>query len=148
MHKRMRLGTLALVFCSAACGNDDGGPVLGVESNSECLSATFAAIHEVISAPGSCARTGCHAGPNGSGGMVLAATKDEVYLQLVGVRTNNAAGQVNFPFRIEASSSTTSYLLHAVETEMPVGAPFQMGPLLNCEIEAIRSWIDAGAAND
>jgi hypothetical protein len=134
-----------------ACGNDDGGPTLdaGAPACPEDQD-NFAYIHGVVSAP-TCANTGCHAGGGvaGSGNLDLSGTPAEVYARLVGVATNDADGASQFPLRVEAGAPDASYFLHMLESERPVGSSLGRmppgGALPDCDIAAIRSWIERGA---
>lgn len=142
------------VLCAAgaaACGNDDGGPVLE-PGMTTCPpdQANWAYIHGVVSQP-LCANAGCHAGAGvaNSGNLDLSGTPVEVHARLVGVATRDAEGAAQYPLRIEASSSTTSYFLHMVESDGPLGSSLGRMPpggrLSNCDIAALSAWIDAGA---
>lgn len=158
---------LAVAFPLIACGTDDGdcartglpesvcsGQVEGGDGGQGvCLEATFAAIHGVISAP-VCANGACHAGPAavGAGNLDLSGTPQEVFDRLVGVSTSDAQGRGRFPVRVDPTSPDTSYFLLMIESDNPEGSSRGRmppgGQLRDCEIEAIRAWIEAGAAND
>ena len=147
---------LNLLLALAACGNDNGGPILDLGTADQtgdagaCLEATFAALHGLLSSE-RCANDSCHAGPGVfiSGMLDLSGTPADVHRRLVGVATNDAEGVVQYPFRVEANSPSTSYLLHMIESDNPVGSiEGRMPPgstLEDCEIDAFTSWIETGA---
>lgn len=134
-----------VLFALAGCGNDNGGPVPVV-----CIEPTWAAIHAEISAP-RCANTACHAGEGAmaSNTLDLEGDPDAVYARLVGVATADPEGAALFPLRVAAGSSTTSYFLHMLESQTPIGS--ELGgmppgrPFPECDITAIRTWINLGA---
>lgn len=154
-------GVFAVVIASTAgCGNDDGAcekTGLSAEECSggddNCLMPTFTSIHGLLSSS-RCANSGCHAsaGVAVSGSLDLSGTPAEVLSRLVGIATVDAEGLMSFPLRVEAGRPETSYLLHMVESDAPVGSLLGRmppgTPLADCDIEAVRMWIQSGAQND
>lgn len=136
---------VALVALGSACGNDNGGPLPEV-----CPEASFSDIHAILTRP-LCANGACHGGEGveSSGQLDLMGDEAIVYSRLVGVATQDSEGAAMFPLRVEAGSSTTSYLVHMLEASPPVGSALGRmppnGQLLGCEIAALREWIDDGA---
>lgn len=144
--KRLLLGFGLLL---GACGNDDGGPVLDIGTGAQCAEPRFSDLYPILSSP-KCASAGCHAASGSAGQLDLTATSTaDLYARLVGAATNDAEGALQFPLRVEAGSSTTSYLLHMVEALVPLGSNSGRmppgGSLEPCEIDALRTWIDDGA---
>lgn len=150
--------SLLLTLGGVACGDDDGGPVVDPPGSGACaVEANFTSIHGLLSS-GTCANAGCHgAAPSetANGNLVLSGSKDEVHAVLVGVASDDPSPEVqaSYPLRVEAGSSSTSFLYHQISEAMPVGRQqFQQMPvgstLDDCSIEAIRVWIDGGAPND
>ncbi|MEO1230847.1 MAG: hypothetical protein AAFZ18_18280 [Myxococcota bacterium] len=129
----------------AGCGNDNGGPL-----PESCPLATFEDIHAMFNQP-RCANGACHggAGVASSGRLDLAGDPVAVYAQLVGVATQDPEGAASFPLRVEASSSTTSYLFHMLEAPAPLGSRLGRmppgGQIRDCELAALREWIEDGA---
>ena len=93
----------------------------------------------------SCAVSGCHLGGGAAAQLDLSAGSS--FANLVGV----ASGEVPSLLRVEAGNPDDSYLVQKVEgTPGIVGLqmPRDRDPLSSAQIQAIRDWIEAGAAND
>jgi mono/diheme cytochrome c family protein len=144
MHRL--LPALALALGVAACGNDDGGPITPPAADGggeECLAPTFSAIHEQVLLSGRC--VACH---GSAGGLDFSAGKGSAYEALVGAASANPAA--TSPTRVVAGDPAASWFYAKVaEANPPDGRmPLAGSPLTACELEAIRAWIEAGAAND
>jgi hypothetical protein len=88
----------------------------------------------------------CHTGPTGDElpeGMDLSSA-DASFASLVGV----ASLEVPTDLRVAAGDANASYLVHKIEGTAAVGErmPLDLDPLDPAVIDAIREWIDAGAA--
>jgi hypothetical protein len=126
---------------------DDSGTTDTGGTEDTGLEATLSSIQENIFTP-NCASSSCHAGSSPQAGLDLSDGKS--FGELVGVSSQ----QVPSLKRVEASNSGASYLVNKVEgtagnvggnsSQMPKGRD----PLSDEEIQAIKDWIDAGAAND
>lgn len=87
-----------------------------------------------------CATSGCHAGPNPSGGLSL---EPPVRSKLVGVPSTQVTRNL-----VEAGNPGLSYLYDKVLGTMVAGGTQPMPPtgsLSDEEIALIREWIEAGA---
>lgn len=95
----------------------------------------------------SCAVSGCHSGPSGGGlpqGMDLTSA-DASFANLVGVVSSQAPPLL----RVAPSDADSSYLVQKLEGTQSVGGRMPAGgspPLDDAEINAIRTWINDGAA--
>jgi hypothetical protein len=150
----------SVVFLSLlafACGNDNGGPFGGDAStgdaNTGCsVEANFSSLHDNLFSSTRCAIPGCHVSNPKQGDLDYTAGKAGVYDQLLNGGTFNDMADDEFPNRVEAGSSSTSYLYVKVSQDTPRGGGSGRmppgAPLDDCEIAAIRKWIDDGAAND
>ena len=145
-----------LAFLSA-CGNDNGGPAgLLPDAGSGCsVQPTFTSVHDDLLSTNRCAIPGCHveATPSANrGDLDFSAGKQAVYDALLSGGTFNAAASGELPQRVVMSSAMTSYLYEKVSKATPVGGGSGRMPpglpLEDCQIQAIRDWIDGGAAND
>lgn len=134
-------GVLALSAVAASCGGD--GVVTGMVGPPPGDGPTLSSLQASIFTP-KCAVAGCHLDPGAQQGLDLSAGK--TYAHTVGVDVTETSGFK----RVVAGSSADSYLYLKVSGDprivgerMPFG-----GTLTAAEIDAIRAWIDAGAAND
>jgi hypothetical protein len=94
-----------------------------------------------------CAVSGCHLGASAPLGLDLSAGSS--FAKLVGV----PSGQVPALKRVDPSKPDDSYLIAKIEgnAKMLAGTqrmPFGRAALSAEQINAIRQWISAGAAND
>ncbi len=105
--------------------------------------ATFSFIQDNIFTP-TCAVSGCHAGASPAAGMNLSA--GQAFSNIVAV----TSGEVPELQRVNPGDADNSYLVQKVEGTAAVGQRMPLGgpPLSSELIEAIRSWIDAGAENN
>ncbi len=108
------------------------------------VAATLESIQETVFTP-TCAVSGCHTGPAGSG---LPAGQD---LSNVGA---SFASLVNVPseqeptlLRVDPGNADASYLVQKIEGTAASGSRMPLGgaPLAQASIDNIRAWIDAGA---
>ncbi|MGI9288732.1 MAG: Ig-like domain-containing protein [Pseudomonadales bacterium] len=106
--------------------------------------ATFSFIQDNVFTP-SCATIGCHTGASPAAGQNLSA--GEAFANIVGI----PSGQAPALQRVNPGNADDSYLVRKIEggpaivnNQMPLGRP----PLSSELIEAVRSWIDAGAENN
>lgn len=146
----MRYALLAIPLAVGlmACGNDDGN-INNTNNTAGCaVEANFTSIHDnLLSKPG-CAQSGCHASNTVSGGLDLAAGKDEVYRQLTEdpVVFANATESKRVDTTPEASFlyvrlTTTDAALQRIS--MPPGLFIP-----DCQQMAVAEWITGGAPND
>ena len=94
-----------------------------------------------------CALSGCHAGTSPQQGMNLSS--GQTFSNTVNVPSNQSSLD-----RIEPGQPDQSYLVHKIQgTQATVGGsggqmPLGGGPLSQSDIDKIRAWITAGAANN
>jgi hypothetical protein len=133
--------TLAALVVFASCGGDGViDPGTGPPNGN---SPTLTSLESTIFTP-KCALPGCHAAPFPEQGMDL--SRGNVYVYTVGVDSVELS-----PYkRIAPANSADSYLYMKIAGDpriigdrMPLG-----GMLTAAEIDAVRTWIDAGAKND
>ena len=137
---------------TAACGNDDGGPIVdagpGADSGPvDCaIEANFASIYgDLLSDPDGCAASGCH-GAAMAGQLSLGVAADLVYDELLTENVANPAAQQSR--RVVENDSAGSFLFvkiaddNAPSGRMPLGS----AALPDCQIDAVRDWIDSGAS--
>ena len=132
--------TLAL-----ACGNDDGSNTPADAGAPVCPAPTFTSIH--TNALSSALFTACHpfATPT-FGNLAFGAGKDTAYTQLQTATFNTGAAQ---RMRVVASQPDNSFLyVKVTNAGAPGGIMPPGGMLTTCEVDAIRTWITNGAAND
>ncbi|MBX2810709.1 MAG: hypothetical protein KTR25_02820 [Myxococcales bacterium] len=135
------------VLFFTACGTDNGGPVLPIDEDN-CLQANFTSIHQLISSQ-RCASSGCHTGDNAAGQLDLSAGEADVYAQLVNSPTADSEAVSDFPMRVTPNNADRSYFFHIMAEDNPTGSSLGRmppgGALLDCDIEAISTWINDGA---
>lgn len=130
-------GLLAIAVVFAGCEHAD--PL-----SDEPAAPTFSSIQQSVFNV-SCAISGCHLGGGAAAQLDLSA--GNAYANLVGV----ASVEIPAVLRVEPGNPDESYLVQKIE-----GAPGIIGqqmprgrdPLSAEQVEAIRGWIEAGAAND
>lgn len=134
-----RLAAFALfAVLLAGCEHADA---LGPEEPDE---PTFTAVQEQIFSR-SCALSGCHAGASAPLGLDLSA--GQAYANTVGV----PSVEVPDLLRIAPGDPDASYLVKKVQGDPDiVGGRMPLGrdPLPQAQIDLLRDWIEAGAAND
>lgn len=126
---RTFLLSLGVGTLSTACGGEDPGKLSEIEADIFKPSCVFAA---------------CHMGASAAGGLSL---EGSTFVALV----NAAAVEAPDKMRVVPSDLAASYLMNKLENrdivmgtqDMPPGQP-----LSEARLERIRSWIEAGAAND
>ncbi len=95
----------------------------------------------------SCANSACHAAPANSAGLNL--TYDRSYEDLVGREPDNPVAAAAGMKLVDPGNPENSFLLTKLigPTELAQGSrmPLSAGPLHNGKIEAVRTWIAAGA---
>lgn len=146
----------SLLAVTASCGNDNGGtnPDGGMrpDAGTPCVEASFTSIHDELLSTNTCAIAGCHGAQNSQGNLNLKAGKQAAYDALLNGGTFNDRANSQFPDRVVAGTSTASYLYVKVsQNNPPGGGSGRMPPglpLADCDVEAIRDWIEAGAPND
>lgn len=126
---------LSLMISACDSPTDPGPP--------DELEPTLSSIQQHIFSP-TCATSGCHAGPDGQEGLVLAA--GQARANLVNVPSN----QVPDLMRVEPGNPDDSYLILKLEGSDRIAPntqrmPFGLAPLSQNEINTIRQWIAAGA---
>jgi hypothetical protein len=131
----MCCGLLAACAVLTGCGSGDG---FGQGAGAVPLGPTFDAIQANIFTP-VCEQ--CHSGATAPVGLRLDAAN--AYALLVGVPSGEQPGLL----RVKTGDPDNSYLIQKLEgraasgERMPAGLP----PLLQSEIDVVRSWIAAGA---
>jgi hypothetical protein len=148
----------SLLALLLACGNDNGDDFApdgggGMDRTEGCsVQPTFTSLHDGLFSSNRCAIPGCHGDNQAQGDLDFKAGSAAVYDALLNGGTFNAMANGQFPDRVVTGSSATSYLYVKVsQPDPPGGGSGRMPPglpLEDCEIEAIRTWIDDGAAND
>ncbi len=149
---------VGVVLLTGACGSDDGGAVLdgGTPVPRDASEATdgggcavepnFTSIHTKILRDTRC--TICHgmAPALAGGGFVFATDKTAAYTFMMG---DTGAGGMP-PKRVVANNSAMSSFYLKLLDPPPYGSrmPLTPDPLPDCEKEAVRMWIEGGAAND
>jgi hypothetical protein len=143
------LGIAVLPLLTAGCG---GGGQPNMQSTGDATKAspdqttTEAAMFSKDVQPiftSKCALSDCH-GADKSAGMQLSA--GVAYDNIVNVMSSEDPQLM----RVMPSDPDNSYLVMKVEGRQKVGArmPLTGGPLSDTQIQAIRSWVKAGAKND
>lgn len=129
---------LALVFWLTAC---DKQSITGV--GNQPVEPNFESIQQNILTPG-CAVSGCHVGNNPPAGLNLQA--GQAFQNLV----NAASTEDRQRLRVKPNDADNSYLFRKIAgnagiagSRMPIG-----GRLNDQQINAVRDWINAGAANN
>ncbi len=90
-----------------------------------------------------CATSGCHSGSSPAASLNLEAANS--YTMLVGVASTQSAGTQ----RVSPTNPNTSYLIQKLEGSGVTGSQMPPGsPLAQSDIDVIRQWITAGAADD
>jgi len=160
---RLYVAIAAGVF--AGCGNDNGGdPIDGGSSpdalvnplldagppgacgaDPNCPNPTFSCLHaQVFRDPNRCSV--CHDPSVRLGDFSISADKNAAFTAVTG--NSNAIGAPK-PKRVVATMPTESWLYIKLLPNPPVGTQMpQTGPLRQCEIDAVRTWITNGAMND
>jgi len=110
------------------------------------VSANLQSIQDTVFAP-SCASAGCHDGPMGPGlpsGQDL-STLASSFASLVSV----TSVQEPTLLRVNPGNANDSYLIQKLEGTATSGSRMPLGgnPLSQTSIDAIRAWINAGAAS-
>lgn len=166
----LALETRALLFpllaaslaFSAACGNDDGGPVpdagprdSGIGGNMDggddgCAEATFSSIHTTILGTARCATLGCHAGQNPQGELDLSGGASSAFEELIAQGTFRADSAAQYPNRVTPGDPSASFLwIKISEDNAPGGRMPLVPPFLEpCNLTAIETWIQNGAMNN
>ena len=126
----------------AGCGNDDGGPVgdgLGCS-----IEPNFVSIHTDLLTTDRCATSGCH-GASMAGNLSLSGDLDAVFTELLTEEvTHPDAVQTR---RVVPEAPENSFLFVKIADVDPPGDRMPLGGELRpCEIDVIRTWIEAGAA--
>lgn len=107
-----------------------------------CPEPTLEALRDKIFLP-SCATGGCHTGPTPAEGLAL----DTMLLDL-GARLRQPAAQSpsRMPMVTPGQPGASYLFLKVFLATPPGGGPMPpRGPLLDCELAALRRWIEAGA---
>jgi hypothetical protein len=141
----MRAACTLLLLTLAACAGDETK-----DTDTDGGGATFTAVYDTVLNPTdtqkpSCELAGCHAAPS-SNGMELDG-RDNAYASLVDVDSEFATGEV----LVIPGDADNSYLVKKLEgasgiTGDPMPPPF--GGIDPADVQLVRDWIDAGAADD
>lgn len=131
--------TGCLLAAAVVTGCEHADPLGGGE-----VTPTFSSIQQNIFNT-SCALSNCHLGAGAQSQLDLSA--GNAYADLVGVSSVEVPGLL----RVDPGNADDSYLVRKIEGGPGiVGArmPFGRSPLSSEQIQSIRDWIDAGAAED
>ncbi len=137
-----------LLLAPAACLAGDGTGAIPVDPCDPTLDPTASLscdVQPIFTA--NCALSNCHAGTNPQQGMNLSA--GQAFANVVGVPSNESA-----LLRVQPGFPDSSYLVHKIQgTQATVGGtgqrmPLGRNPLSPAQIDTIRAWIAAGAANN
>jgi hypothetical protein len=145
---------IALMAVSPACGGGGGGPTpVGTPSPPPTPSAggstTFTAVYDRVIAV-NC--LGCHGEvPSPEAGVLLMATRQQAYAQLVNVPASGIACAGGGRIRVIPGNPDGSLMFNKVSRAQPacgLPMPAPTGGLPGPDVQLIRDWILAGAAND
>ena len=140
-----------------ACGNDNGGTSGDAGTNPDqdsgmdgcAVEDNFTSLYNGLLSKPRCNLAGCHAGADPRGMLDFGTSQQAAYDALVMGDTANTTAKTQFPKRITPGAPTTSFLYEKVVTATVPDGRMPPGPMLpDCEIQAIRSWIQAGALNN
>ena len=137
-------GAAAIAACGSA-GSGDATGALPSGATTCAVEPTFASIYARVLTTPTCAVSGCHATP-GQSALSLDGSADAVYHALV-----DAPSSGSLLRRVAPGAPEGSFLyVKLAEETPPSGArmPAAAAPLGACEIEAVKSWIAAGAARN
>jgi hypothetical protein len=134
----------------------DGGQSMDGSSTDCDVSPTFSSIYSSIldqtTGAGSCVIASCH-GPFPSGGLQMNMGTDATYTHLLLDSTFDVVARMMYPHRIVPMDPSHSFFYLKISEANPPGStgqrePEGAPPLSNCRIDAIRTWIEAGAMNN
>lgn len=131
---------LGLALALGGCGSGKGSTAPAA------VEPTLASIQQQILTPG-CALPSCHSSAAQRGGLVLEAGRS--YGQLVGMLAENEAARVRGALRVVAGHPEQSFLIDKLSGPGPDEGstmPYTGAMLPKSQIEAIRQWIQRGAA--
>ena len=131
--------TLSVAICPA-CFSDPSEGVLGPGT----VQPTLSSIQEHVFTT-TCALSGCHAPPAPQ--LDLDLSSGQAHAHLVGT----ASAEQPARNRVTPGDPTDSYLYMKITGDARIaGDPMPLGgaPLPADEVQAIRAWIEAGAADD
>lgn len=126
--------------------SDAGGNGTG-DDDAGSTAATWTDVWQTFD--GTCNTGGCH-GFTTQGDLDM-STKQTAYDNLVGMSAEGGECAGSGLLRVEAGSPDTSLLVRKLEEEAGIGdtcgdgMPQSGGALTTAQIDAVRSWIDAGA---
>jgi hypothetical protein len=144
------LSVLAIAACDGGTEDDDTNGDSGPKDTGSlpCLEANFTSIYGRFTTD-KCATVGCHDAASASGGQNYDVGKDAVHATLLG-DTVNAVGATMYPKRVQPSNADASFLWIKVSRDDATGGrmPLAQPPLQQCDLDAIRNWINGGAPND
>jgi hypothetical protein len=165
MQHKLLLTLLTFAACGiAACGNDNGGDVIdgGIvqmdasTGDGGCrVEPTFTSLHDNLFSTSSCTGAGCHNSMQ-AGGLDLTGGKAAVLAELT--QESTAEAGTGMPNRVLEMDSMNSFLYRKLTDDdppgaasrMPLGCNFIQPPncLPQCEVDAVRDWIEAGAMDN
>jgi len=143
---------LGLGLWMVGCGDSSGCPTGQVSCDGTCIDAiapTLPAIQVAIFEGRGCAASTCHSDVSPEAELNLSSVADSG-ANLVSVNSV----QVPASLRVAPGDSSASYLMNKIRGVNMAPGTFQMPlndegiVLCEPEIDAIRQWIDAGAALD
>lgn len=142
-------GLPLLIALGAGCsgGGDDTTDDDGMMMN-DCLEPNFTSIYGTLSSD-TCAGVGCHDSSTMGGGQDYSQSKDAVHATML-MDTVNQTGAMDYPKRVVPNEPDMSFLwIKLTRDDAPLGRmPLASTPLKQCDLDAIRTWIENGAAND
>ena len=152
-RKIILTGLATLLGIAVACGDDDGGPInangpVGNNNTAGCaVDATFTSIYNNRLGSSTCATGGCHNAASMGAGLNFEKPQAEALADLVGATSSSEPPKI----RVVAGDASQSYFFEKL-TNPNVGGilgPMPVGGMLDqCEIDAIETWINAGAQNN
>lgn len=141
-------------FSFSACGTDDGkANGGGGDAGPTCttVSPTFTALAaEIFDTPTCNQAAACH-GTTPQGNLLLTGAKADIYNALVTPGdTDQTESRGTFPKRVVASNSNDSFLwIKLTDSTVPRGRmPLALPALNQCQLDAVKAWIEAGALNN
>ena len=146
--------SLCLMAC-VACGNDDGmsGADAGVsgDAGTACapLDPKFSVLFaEIFNTPTCNLAAACH-GMGAQGDLLYDTDVATAHMQTTG-DTFRTDSRGQFPKRVESGMPDQSFLwIKLTDSMVPGGQmPLAANPLNQCQLDAVKAWIENGAAND
>ena len=152
MNVELRVLLLVSLAGLFACGDGDDGKADGgvTDIGTKPLESNFNSIYTDLLSRDTCAKSGCHGMTNPSAMLSLSAGKDATHTALMG-DTVNAGAKGAFAKLIVAGNPDMSYFYLKLQANPPgdgVRMPQAGIPLSQADQDAIKMWIQNGAANN